>query len=56
MTFGDAWNDCSMLEFADHSFAMANGDAKCKMSAKNICPSNAEDGVAQMIEKYILNT
>ena len=55
MTFGDAWNDCSMLEFADHSFAMANGDAKCKMSAKNICPSNAEDGVAQMIEKYILN-
>ena len=56
MTFGDAWNDCSMLEFAHHSFAMANGDAKCKMSAKNICPSNAEDGVAQMIEKYILNT
>ena len=55
MTFGDAWNDCSMLEFANHSFAMANGDAKCKMSAKNICPSNAEDGVAQMIEKYILN-
>ena len=55
MTFGDAWNDCSMLEFAEHSFAMANGDEKCKLSAKNICPSNAEDGVAQMIEKYILN-
>lgn len=55
MTFGDAWNDCSMLEYADHSFAMANGDKKCKLSAKNICPSNAEDGVAQMIEKYILN-
>lgn len=56
MTFGDAWNDCSMLEFAAHSFAMANGDEKCKLSAKNICPSNAEDGVAQMIEKYILKT
>lgn len=56
MTFGDAWNDCSMLEFAAHSFAMANGDEKCKMSAKNTCPSNAEDGVARMIEKYILNT
>jgi len=56
MTFGDAWNDCSMLEFAEHSFAMANGDEKCKQSAKNICPSNAEDGVAQMIEKYVLNT
>ena len=55
MTFGDAWNDCSMLEFAEHSFAMENGDEKCKNSAKNISPSNAEDGVAQMIEKYILN-
>lgn len=55
MTFGDAWNDCSMLEFAAHSFAMANGDEKCKQSAKNICPSNAEDGVAQMIKKFILN-
>ena len=55
MTFGDAWNDCSMLEFAEHSFAMENGDEKCKNSAKNICPSNAADGVAQMIEKYILN-
>ena len=55
MTFGDAWNDCSMLEFAAHSFAMENGDEKCKNSAKNICPSNAEDGVAQIIEKYILN-
>ena len=39
MTFGDAWNDCSMLEFAEHSFAMENGDEKCKNSAKNICPS-----------------
>ncbi len=53
MTFGDAWNDCSMLEFAAHSFAMANGDEKCKQSAKSICPSNAEDGVAQIIEKFI---
>ncbi len=53
MTFGDAWNDCSMLEFAKHSFAMENGDSKCKQSAKNICPSNAEDGVAQMIEKFV---
>lgn len=56
MTFGDAWNDCSMLEFAGHSFSMANGDDKCKLSAKYICPSNSEDGVAQMIEKYVLNT
>lgn len=56
MTFGDAWNDCSMLEFAEYSFAMANGDEKCKQSAKFITDSNAEDGVAKMIEKYIINT
>lgn len=55
MTFGDAWNDCSMLEFAGYSFAMSNGDEKCKQSAKFITDSNAEDGVAKMIEKYILN-
>lgn len=55
MTFGDASNDCSMLEFAEYSFAMANGDEKCKQSAKFITDSNAEDGVAKMIEKYIIN-
>lgn len=56
MTFGDAWNDCSMLEFAEYSFAMANADDKAKNSAKFITDSNADDGVAKSIEKYILNT
>lgn len=54
MSFGDAQNDCSMLEYAAYSFAMANGDDACKKSAKFITASNAEDGVAQMIEKYAL--
>lgn len=54
MTFGDASNDSTMLKFADYSFAMANGDELCKASAKFDAPSNAEDGVAQMIEKYVL--
>lgn len=55
MTFGDASNDSSMLEFAGYSFAMENGDEICKASAKYSAPSNAEDGVAQMIEKYVLS-
>ena len=55
MTFGDAQNDCPMLELAGLSFAMANGDDICRASAKMQAPSNAEDGVAQMIEKYVLN-
>lgn len=54
MSFGDAQNDCSMLEYAKYSFAMANGDDACKKSAKFITASNAEDGVAKMIEKYVL--
>lgn len=55
MAFGDAQNDCPMLEAAGLSFAVANGDDECKASAKEIAPSNGEDGVAQMIEKYVLN-
>ena len=55
MAFGDASNDSTMLTFAGYSFAMDNGDEICKSSAKFIAPSNADDGVAQMIEKYALN-
>lgn len=54
MTFGDAHNDCPMLELAGYSFAMDNGVDECKKTAKFIAPSNGEDGVAQMIEKYAL--
>lgn len=55
MTFGDAGNDCPMLEFAQYSFAMGNGSDECKKSAKFIAPSNAEDGLAQEVEKYVLD-
>lgn len=54
MTFGDASNDATMLEYAYYSFAMENGDDICKKSARFSAPSNADDGVAQMIEKYAL--
>ena len=54
MTFGDASNDKTMLEYAEYSFAMENGDEICKNAAKFSAPSNADDGVARMIEKYVL--
>lgn len=54
MAFGDAGNDCPMLEFAKYSFAMENGNDQCKASAKFITKSNAEDGVAYAINKYVL--
>ena len=52
MAFGDAENDAPMLRIAGLSFAMANGTEPCKLAAKAIAPSNADDGVAQMINKY----
>ena len=53
MAFGDAGNDCEMLEYAKYSFAMANGTQECKQSAKYETKSNAEDGVAHGIMRYL---
>lgn len=55
MSFGDAGNDCTMLEFAQYSFAMENAVEECKAAAKYITKSNGEDGVAHAIEKFVLN-
>lgn len=52
MSFGDAGNDCSMLLFAGYSFAMENSMEICKKTAKYIAPSNLNDGVAVIVEKY----
>ncbi len=54
MTFGDADNDIGMLKFAKYGFAMKNADEKCKEVASFIAPSNADDGVAASVEKYVL--
>lgn len=56
ISFGDGNNDISMLEFADLSFAVENAQEDAKKAAKQICPSNDDDGVAKMIEKYCLNS
>ena len=53
MCFGDGENDCSMLEFADYSFAMANGNDLAKATAKYITDTNDNFGVAKAINKYV---
>ncbi len=53
MCFGDGENDCSMLEFADFSFAMANGSDLAKSTAKFITDTNDNHGVAKAINKYV---
>ena len=54
MSFGDAGNDCPMLDFAKYSFAMENGTDECKAHAEFVTKSNGEDGVAVAVEKYAL--
>ncbi len=53
MCFGDGENDCTMLAFADYSFAMANGSDYAKSSAKFTAESNDDCGVAKAIKKYV---
>lgn len=53
MCFGDGENDCSMLQFADYSFAMANGTALVKSTAKYVTDTNDNGGVAKAINKYV---
>ncbi len=49
--FGDGGNDISMIEEAGTGFAMANAPEEVRAHADVIAPSNAEDGVAQILEK-----
>lgn len=52
---GDGYNDISMLRFAGMGVAMANAYDAVKAEADYITLSNDEDGVAHVIEKFILN-
>lgn len=51
---GDGFNDVSMLRFAGLGVAMANAQDAVKREANYITLSNDEDGVAHVIEKFIL--
>ena len=51
---GDSGNDADMIKLAGFGAAMANGDDSAKSIADFITLSNEEDGVAEIIEKYIL--
>ena len=53
MAFGDAENDAEMLSFAGIGVAMGNAAEILKQIADMVTASNAEDGVAQTIEKLL---
>ena len=54
MCFGDALNDYEMLEAAGFSVAMGNACEDCKRIANFVTLTNAEDGVAAAIERFVL--
>lgn len=55
MAIGDNFNDVSMLKNAGLGVAMNNGASVAKEVARVVAPSNDEDGVALILERYILN-
>jgi len=51
---GDSENDLSMIKFAGLGVAMGNADENVKEAAQYITDTNNNDGVAKVIEKFVL--
>lgn len=51
---GDGFNDISMIEYAGMGVAMANAQDAVKSKADYITFSNDEDGIAHVIEEFML--
>ncbi|MDE3089739.1 MAG: HAD family phosphatase [Chloroflexota bacterium] len=56
IAMGDQDNDRSMIEWAGLGVAMGNAVESVKAIADFIAPSAADDGVADVIEKFVLDT
>jgi hypothetical protein len=52
---GDGYNDLSMIEYAGLGVAMGNSKDAIKQKADFVTLSNDEDGVAYVINRFILN-
>ncbi|MGB3374515.1 MAG: HAD family hydrolase [Microbacterium sp.] len=53
LAFGDALNDLEMLQWAGHGVAVANAIDVVRDAADEVTASNAEEGVAQVIERML---
>lgn len=53
--FGDMPNDLAMLTWAGQSYAMADGHPDVVAAASATAPPCEEDGVAQVLERLVLN-
>lgn len=55
MACGDSHNDMAMLAEAGFSVAMGNGAGEVKELADYVAPSNEEEGVADAVERFVLD-
>lgn len=53
---GDGYNDITMIEFAGLGVAMANAREEVLAAADYVTASNEEDGVAKVVQKFILRS
>lgn len=53
---GDGYNDLTMIRFAGLGVAMENGVLPVRQAADYITGSNNDDGVAQVVEKFMLSS
>jgi Cof subfamily protein (haloacid dehalogenase superfamily) len=53
---GDGFNDLSMIQYAGLGVAMANAQEVVRQHADYITLSNEEDGVAHVVEKFIIHS
>jgi Cof subfamily protein (haloacid dehalogenase superfamily) len=53
VAFGDGENDIELVEWASYSVAVENAHDRVKAIADWVCPSAAEEGVAQVLESYL---
>ena len=52
---GDGFNDISMVRYAGVGVAMGNAKEEVKAVADYVTASNEEDGIAEVVDKFILN-
>ncbi|MEH7484307.1 Cof-type HAD-IIB family hydrolase [Neobacillus drentensis] len=56
IAIGDSYNDLAMIEFAGLGVAMGNAPDDIKEKANFVTDSNMNDGVAKVVEKFVLKT
>ncbi len=55
MAIGDSFNDIEMIKYAGVGVAVGNARSEIQEHADFVTASNEEDGVAEAIERYVLN-